>query len=479
MGHISASIFGKSTVAPFVFFDATRTFHTMPSTKFFILAGATLNLGLLVACSGSDSSQFENGSADGNGSNASESSVFGGQSDNGNVSGQGVTEGSGNLAACTTSEAAATLAPVNLVFMFDESGSMGDRQRAFTCPTFEASCGPYGSKTICAKRGTSFFIGASSVSQNGNNCPLGTVAGAPAYLCSDVNATGCNQTSYFDPAKRWIPATNALKSFFGDPKSAGLAASLQFFPLQGGDGDNKCQAGDYQTPVVALTKLPNGTPFASAIDARAPRGSTPTDVALSGAYAHARSVKAAHPGEGIAVVLVTDGEPNSCESPATPSLELVKTTAQGAASDPTSPVRTYVIGIGEGLANLNQIAASGGTSQATIVSTTSPAQTATDFQNALDTIRGTALPCDVALPAPPNGKELDINAVNVNVTSSAGSDTLSYNKDCTGGTGWHYDNASAPTRVILCTSSCTTVRENASSRLSISFGCATKGGVIR
>lgn len=455
----------------------------MFSTKYLALAaGLTLNIALVVACSGSDASQFQVGAGgDGDGDANGESSVFGGEGEGQNLGNVGVTEGNGNVAACTTSQAATALAPVNLVFMFDESGSMGDRQRVFTCPTFEATCANYSGTNICAEKGSTFYLSNGGVPQkNGSPCPFGTVAGQNTYLCSDVNATGCTQTAYYDPAKRWIPATTALKAFFGDAKSSGLAASLQFFPLLDGSNSNKCSASDYQTPAVALTKLPNSAPFAMAIDARSPRGGTPTDVALAGAYAHAREVKTANPGEGIAVVLVTDGAPNACGDGNTSTLELVKTTAAAAANNSMSPVRTYVIGIGEGLASLNQIAASGGTSNATIISTTDVARTATDFQNALDTIRGNSLPCDVALPSPPDGKQLDINAVNVNVTTaSGGNDTLSYNKECTGGTGWHYDNPSAPTRVVLCPTSCNTVRETAASNLSIAFGCATKGGVLR
>ena len=54
---------------------------------------------------------------------------------------------------------------------------------------------------------------------------------------------------------------------------------------------------------------------------------------------------------------------------------------------------------------------------------------------------------------------------------------LSYNKDCTGGTGWHYDNLAAPANIELCKATCDAVKATAGGKVSIAFGCATKGGV--
>ncbi len=448
--------------------------------SFTLAALSTLALSV-AACGVADDSQFgENHGMGGSADTAASS--FGGTGNDGSQTGLGSSGlGTSNLAACVTSQVAAALAPVNLVFVFDKSGSMGDGARDFSCAGNVAGyCGAakYNGAIVCTKNGGGQITITNGVAyQNGVACPRGTVDGVAAHLCGDV--TACTMTDFHDPAKRWVPTTNALKNFFADAASTGLAASLQFFPKLKNDGNNYCATIDYMTPEVALTKLPNATAFAATIDAQSAAGGTPTDVALAGAYTEARAIKGSHPGENVAVVLVTDGYPNDCADGRTSTLDLVKTTAAAAASSASSPVKTYVIGIGAGLANLNDIAASGGTSAATLVSTSNPAQTTSDFQHALDVIRGNALPCDSALPTPPDGKQLDIDAVNVTLTTPSGSDTLAYNKACAGGTGWHYDNVATPQKVVLCDVSCSAVRQSAGSRMSIEFGCATKGGVIR
>ena len=96
------------------------------------------------------------------------------------------------LDACVMDVKSAALTPVNLVIMYDKSGSMGN-------PEEHAS---------------------------------------------------------FDPAKRWLPAGTALKAFATDPSSAGISASLAFFPLDG-DVGVAC-GGDYKTPKVSLTPLTAG-----------------------------------------------------------------------------------------------------------------------------------------------------------------------------------------------------------------------------
>ncbi len=117
--------------------------------------------------------------------------------------------------------------------------------------------------------------------------------------------------------------------------------------------------------------------------------------------------------------------------------------ANEAATVSTS-IPTFVVGVGN-TGNLDAIAKAGGTTAATIVSTTNPMQTATDFQNALDAIRRLTLACEYAIPAPPQGETFDENKVNVVYRPTTGTpQTLTYNQDCTGGTGWHYDDPKNP-----------------------------------
>lgn len=93
-------------------------------------------------------------------------------------------------------------------------------------------------------------------------------------------------------------------------------------------------------------------------------------------------------------------------------------------------------------------------------------------------VRSSRIACEVALPPPPDGMVLDARRVNVQIRGASGTTTLPYAGsagacDPTRG-GWHYDDASSPTRVILCPSSCDFAREETattSGGLDVVFGC--------
>ncbi len=360
----------------------------------------------VIACSGVDGSQFAGSAADAGGATGPENPI-------GDITGDGGP--SGTSAACVTSLASATLAPVNLVVMFDRSGSMGD--------------------------------------------PAGG----------------------FDPSLKWEPVTTGMKAFFADPNSVGIAASLAFFP-QGGDLASVCGYA-YATPVVPLTPLASASSILAAIDATKPNGGTPTLPALSGAITYAKTVAAQHATEKTVVVLVTDGDPgfgiNGQFTPGCANNDIphIAAAAQSAAHA-TPAIPTYVIGIGPDLTNLNAIASAGGTGQAIMVSVADPSMTKAIFENALDKIRAETLSCEFALPPPPSGKTIDANAVNVVYTNGGGTqNVLTYNRDCTGGVGWHYDNATSPTKVELCSATCNSVAGDRQGKLSLAFGCKTVGVV--
>jgi hypothetical protein len=192
--------------------------------------------------------------------------------------------------------------------------------------------------------------------------------------------------------------------------------------------------------------------------------------ALQGALQYAAEQQTSNPTAKVAVVLVTDGDPNDCNS----TIGAVANAAQAAAA--TMP--TYVIGIGD-VANLDTIAAAGGTKSAFIVSTTNPNQTVTDFQMALATIKGSTLSCEYQIPSAPKGQTLDIDKVNVIYTPSTGpAQTLPYNKTCSGnGQGWHYDDPTMPTKIEICPTSCTTIDADSGAKIDVELGCGTLGGV--
>jgi hypothetical protein len=269
-----------------------------------------------------------------------------------------------------------------------------------------------------------------------------------------------DRSGSMDQQSKWTSCSQGLKAFFSDPNSAGLLASLQFFMQT-----DECNASAYQSPLVPMQPLPSNS-FAAAIDATSPNGGTPTLPALQGAIAYAQQSQGINPGSKVAVVLVTDGDPNDCNSTVTD----VSAAAQAVAST----IPTYVIGIGS-VASLNAIAAAGGTGQAFVVSTSNPAQTATDLETALAAIKGNTLGCEYKVPTAPTGQNVDYTKVNVIYTPASGApETLSYNATCSGnGQGWHYDNPTTPTKIEICAASCTPIEADKGGKISIELGCDT------
>lgn len=281
----------------------------------------------------------------------------------------------------------------------------------------------------------------------------------PIYLVFMVDRSGSMGES--ELAVRWTPAVAALKDFFSDPASASIHASLSFFKAK-----DECNVASYATPKVAMTALPNGD-FATALDGTSPSGGTPTLPAEEGAIQYAQSVAGGlTAGEKVAIVLVTDGDPNDCSSTAT--------NVAAAAATVAATIKTYVIGVGNGAAKLDEIATGGGTAPHIQVNTSSAATTSAELRAAIGKIKASQLTCDYTLPAPPNGQTLDVNAVNVNYTTGGATKTLGYSADCSNAGGWHYDSTTAPTKVIMCPSICTTLQNDTNGgKIDIIFGCST------
>jgi von Willebrand factor type A domain len=297
----------------------------------------------------------------------------------------------------------------------------------------------------------------------------------PAELVFMFDRSGSMGDSVGGGLTKWTAVAPALEGFFADPKSAGLSASLQFFAAS----DDECDAGAYAAPLVSMSRLPNGSAFASAIGATAPNGDTPTLPALTGALQYASQERAAHPGGHVAVVLVTDGEPHDDCKPRSSITNVVAAAQQYAASVPI-----YVIGVGKQLTSLNMIATAGGTGQAFLVATTNgldagatASQTEIDFVNALASIRSGQATCAVDIPTPPQGQTLDFNKVNVVLTSSGQPQTLGYNQGCEGdgggAQGWSYDMPTRPTKIMLCADTCGAVQTDFTGEVTVQLGCTT------
>ena len=269
---------------------------------------------------------------------------------------------------------------------------------------------------------------------------------------------------------KWTAAGAAMKSFFESDDSKGINASLTLFPKYT-SFPLFCDADAYAAADVGVTALPSGD-FGNAIDATAPQpghGGTPTVAALTGTMGYAQALRGSIASDAtVALVMVTDGIPEVCDDKG----DVGPASLVAAANASTIP--TYVVGVGDSLANLNQIALSGGTNQAFIVSVGDPLQTQTDLAAAIKSIRVSALSCDYAIPKAPDGQTFDAQKVNVQYTPPSGAaKVLDYSQACTSGTGWRYDDAKNPTRVVACDATCDAIKNNAG-KVDIVFGCATQ-----
>ena len=288
----------------------------------------------------------------------------------------------------------------------------------------------------------------------------------PVYLVFMFDKSG-SMTE--DGSPKWSSAKAASKAFFESADSTGVHASLTFFP----DKElYSCDAAAYRTPTVAMTSLPSAA-LGQSLDAQTPSSDTPTRVALQGAIAYAQDLAANEAKDGkIAIVLVTDGLPDStCDDSSV-------TAVKDLASTVATAIPTYVIGVGDELASLREIATGGGTKDAFIVDTISPQQIQQDFLAAINAIKQSALACDFEIPPPPAGEQLDRDKVNVVYEVGDGADTFAYNATCSGGTGWRYDDPNSPKRIVLCDASCESVK-TVPGKMQVLFGCSTRTANVK
>lgn len=368
---------------------------------------ASLLLGAAACGSSAGGSVFTDPTADdGSGGRGTAANVFHGEGrpDPSLVAADGTDGG-----ACAATSAEAKLTPVNMIVVYDRSGSMGDTQ----------------------------------------------------------------EDPSFDPSQRWIPVGQAMKAFFADPSSAGMSAALTFFP----NATDSCQSTDYATANVPFAALPSTT-FGQAIDQTAPKGDTPTRAATLGAIAQAKAVAQQKPAERTVIVLVTDGEPYGCGIDTSVQSDAEAQAVAQEVAAVKAQIPTYVIGVGPSVQNLDAVATAGGTT-AFHVQVGNAQQTTTQLLAAMAQIRGALGRCDFDIPAPPDGRTLDFGKVNVEKTSGAGvTETLPYVADCTGGKGWHFDDPAKPKKVLLCSSTCESVKAEAGGKVNVSFRCVDRPDVV-
>jgi hypothetical protein len=352
-----------------------------------------------------------------------------------------------------------------------------------TASTGGAGAGATGGTQLVSLGGTTASAGESA-GDTGDGDVCATVSAnaelTPVFLAFAFDVSGSmgkGDHPWHDATLKWDPVVAATRGFFEDPASAGLTASLTAFPIDAGE-DDRCDPASYAEPDVDMTALPS-TKFGEALDgirAEDWRGGTPTLAAVGGVLESVDAYRAEHPGHYV-LVLVTDGYPQDCEDD---SIESVEEAVRAVASD----VPTYVIGVKnppltdsdgnmapDTVSNLSGVAEAGGTGAAFIIDTGDPAQTTAAFKAAVDQIRGVAVACNLDVPEPPDGRAFEKDHVVVSYTSGKAKTELTYDPDCAGDGGWHYDELAAPTQVVLCPSTCATVQADAKASLAVGFTC--------
>lgn len=297
----------------------------------------------------------------------------------------------------------------------------------------------------------------------------------PVYLAFGFDRSGSmgkGDEDWHDQSLKWDPVATATSAFFADPASSGLSAALTFFP-NSREEDERCDPDRYTSPDIPMTPLPSSD-FEPALDAVPDEdwiGGTPTLAVMSGLVDYVDEQRPSRPGR-YAIVLVTDGYPQDCDDSS------IESVAELAASIADS-TPTYVIGVAnppfddapDTVTDLTAIAEAGGTEKAFLIDTGDPTQTSRDFRTAIDEIRGAAISCDVAIPAPPTGRVFDKEAVAVSYSVDSGSTSaLVYDPACIG-LGWHYDDSANPSRIVLCPDACQTIQAEASASLAVNFAC--------
>ena len=331
-------------------------------------------------------------------------------------------------------------------------------------------------------------------------------------------------------ASRWNPVVTTLDAFFNDPNSTGLWASLSFLPADGDITSAckvtsySSGSSSIKVPLTLLNDTGRQTFLSRLCDPSLPQtppcivpaGGTPTRPALQGTINYMNAIPATTPPSRNVIVFLTDGEPgfgyqppgtsivnglNSCDDlnnsaclaacnaapagsscgdipPCTPGQAEVDAVATVIQSAP--PKSIYIFGVGElSSATMGEWATASG-NPAVALQGLSGADAAAAFKAGLQAIQKSYIPCNIPVPKPAaSGANVDTTKVNVDYINGAGKDTPLYqDQGCTqtgaGQYGWEYDNVSAPTLIKLCPAACAMTQSDPNGKIQTILGCDTR-----
>ena len=288
-----------------------------------------------------------------------------------------------------------------------------------------------------------------------------------------------------DGVTRWEAIREAISSFVNDPdaEEAQIRLGISFFNRTGGYlPEIDCDLKRYSAPDVAIGSIAEtGEDILGHIDSYAAddlTGQTPLLPALQGALEYAEQWNSSSDslGRPTVVILVTDGVSTVCQEE--PTVQEVAALAESyARHDP--PIRTFVVGTGDAVGNLQQIAIRGGTSEPFLVEDGGASES---LLTALKQMTLSHLACVYTVP-PVTNRYLLLNTDEVRMVywpdregrpeavqeiprapsrAACGMSTHG---------GWYYDDEDNPTKIHACPCTCSLFRKGA---VEIQYGCTPR-----
>lgn len=144
----------------------------------------------------------------------------------------------------------------------------------------------------------------------------------------------------------------------------------------------------------------------------------------------------------------------------------------------SEPCCTYAAPSGEGIAYRELVALTGGVGADLCLQ---------DFDPVFDAIAGAVvasarLNCEWEIPPPPDGEEFDPDLVNVDFFDGTETHAIGYagsvDRCSLVAQGWYYDDAVAPTSILVCPQTCEWIQGRPDAQIVIKFGCETEEAII-
>jgi hypothetical protein len=324
--------------------------------------------------------------------------------------GDGNPAAGGSSNSCAAATAEAELAPVYLVFLLDESGSMGD--------------GEHGDRTQ----------------------KWDPVTSALKAFFADTKSAGITASLSLFPLDK-TPA---------GPADPGIAAD--------------CSATVYAKPEVLPTPLPDAKAFADAITKVDPPNEfgTPTLPALTGTITYAESLLKDDASRKVAIVMVTDGDPVSCSGNT-----IANTAAAAKAVADRIPTYVIGVGESLDSLDAIAKGGGTDEAFIVSLTDPEKTRTELLDAIELIRGQAISCELDIPPPPAGKKLDPDkVNVHYSGATQSDTS--LEYGTECKGDVAWHYDDAAQPTKILLCDDTCATVKADSKAKLGVEFACVDR-----